>query len=139
MFKQPDENSTVAEISNPETIIGPTMKVEGDFVGEGDVIVDGEVRGTLKTKQDLKVGEQAVIKADVEAVNALVSGTIEGNLTATENLELTASAQVKGDVSAKVLQVAPGATINGTITMSGTSSQPEPTSQEEPTTPNANA
>lgn len=133
MFKQPDENSTVSEISNPETIIGPSMKVEGDFVGEGDVIVDGEVRGTLKTKQDLKVGEKAIIKADVEAVNALVSGTIEGNLTALENLELTPSANVKGDIVTKILQIAAGANVNGTITMSENKSNLEQSLQEEPT------
>lgn len=117
MFKQTDDMPTMREVTNPETIIGPSMKVEGDFVGEGDVIVEGEVRGTLKTKQDLKVGENAVIKADVEAVNALIAGTIEGNLAAHENLELTATAKVKGDVSAKVLRIAAGANVNGTITM----------------------
>ena len=25
---------------NIETIIGPSVKVEGDFIGEGDIIVD---------------------------------------------------------------------------------------------------
>ena len=38
MFKKQPESPNFKEV---ETIIGRSVKVEGDFVGEGDVVVEG--------------------------------------------------------------------------------------------------
>lgn len=96
-----------------ETIIGPTVKVEGDFASEGNVLVLGVVSGSLKTKGNLRVEKGARIKADVEAANAAVFGEIKGNVTVQERLELGASAAVEGDIVTKVLSIEPGAIVNG--------------------------
>lgn len=100
-----------------ETIIGPSVKVEGDFFGEGDVVVEGIVIGNLKTKNNLKVMEGAKIQAEIEAKNAFVAGEILGNIAVQNDLELTASAKVKGDVIAGLLSIEKGAQFNGKITM----------------------
>lgn len=96
-----------------ETIIGPSVKVDGDFVSEGNVWVQGIVNGSLKTRGDLRVEKGSKIKADVEAANAAVSGQIKGNITVQNNLELGATAVVEGDIVAKVLSIEPGAILNG--------------------------
>lgn len=107
MFKREEPTSEV------ETIIGPSVKVEGDFVAAGDVIVEGAVVGTLRTERHLRVGERAKITANVTAGSALVAGEITGNLTVHENLEITSSGKVYGDIKTKVLTVAAGAALNG--------------------------
>jgi cytoskeletal protein CcmA (bactofilin family) len=96
-----------------ETIIGPTVKVEGDFVSEGNVLVLGVVSGSLKTRGNLRVEKGAKIKADVEAANAAVFGEIKGNVTIQDRLELGASAAIDGDIVTKVLSIEPGAIVNG--------------------------
>jgi cytoskeletal protein CcmA (bactofilin family) len=96
-----------------ETIIGHTVKVEGDFISEGNVLVLGVVSGSLKTRGNLRVEKGAKIKADVEAANAAVFGDIKGNVTIQERLELGASAVVEGDIVTKVLSIEPGAIVNG--------------------------
>lgn len=101
----------------PETIIAASVKVEGDLKSGGDVVIEGEVMGSLTTKGNLRVGDQASIDADVSAVNAHVSGQVKGNLTVAEKLELTASARISGDVHTKILIVESGATVNGHIVM----------------------
>ncbi|HLC64281.1 MAG TPA: polymer-forming cytoskeletal protein [Patescibacteria group bacterium] len=104
---------------NVETIIGPSVKVEGDFNGDGDVIVEGIVVGNLTTKNHLKVGKGARVQAKVTAQSAFIAGEIIGNITAEERIELTASARVKGDITTNSLSIEKGARVNGKITMNG--------------------
>ena len=103
----------------PETVIAASVKVEGDFASQGNVLIEGVVEGSLKTEKDLRVGERARIAADVFAENAVIAGEIRGNLTVGERLELEATARVRGDVKTKVLIVASGATIDGHVHMTG--------------------
>lgn len=100
-----------------ETIIGPSVKVEGNFVGEGNVVVGGMVIGSLKTNHDLKVEKEAKIKAEVEAANLFLSGEIRGNVKIMGKTELTSTAKIIGNLETKVLSVESGAIVNGKCLM----------------------
>src|SRR3989338_5126937 len=115
MFK----NEQDKQIKKVETIIGPSVKVQGDFTGDGDVIVEGIVVGNLKTKNHLKIGAGARVQAEIEAQSAFIAGEVSCNLTVLEEVELTASAKIKGDISASLISVEKGAKINGRISMNG--------------------
>jgi len=118
MFKQNDANKpTSGNTHEPETIIGHSVRVEGNFRGDGNVVIEGEVKGSIKTKKDVKVGERAKIKASIDATNAYVAGMVQGNIKVKEKLELAPSAHVTGDIAAKILQINSGAKINGLIKM----------------------
>ncbi len=112
-------NKELAKEGDVETIIGPSVRVEGNFVGQGNVVVEGEVKGSIKTKQNLNVGEAAKIEANIWVNNALVAGEIRGNVKVREKLQLTNTAKIFGDVETKVLSVAEGAILNGKCIMSG--------------------
>lgn len=101
-----------------ETIIGAGVKVEGTFVSFGNVIVKGQVSGSVETKNDLKVEKGALIEADVKAKNAYVAGEIKGNLKVEEKIILADSAKITGDISCKVLGINEGAILNGRCNMS---------------------
>ncbi len=100
-----------------ETVIGPTVHVEGDFKSQGNVQIEGSLTGSVSTSGNLTVGREAKIKANIQAANAFVAGYIKGNLTVSERLELTASSRVDGDITTKVLVVAEGAQLNGRCQM----------------------
>lgn len=112
MFNRDEEASR-----STETIIGPSVKVEGNFVGSGNVVVEGTVNGSLKTQKDLRVGSGAKIKAEVEAANATVAGEIHGNIKISGRLELVASGKIIGNAEAAVLVVAEGGILNGKVMM----------------------
>ena len=101
-----------------ETIIGASVKVEGDFVSEGNVLVQGVVSGSLKTKGNLRVEKNAKVKADIEAANASIDGQIKGNISIGDNLRLGQTAVIEGDISTKVLSIEPGALLNGHCSVS---------------------
>ncbi|NCN25580.1 cell shape determination protein CcmA [Candidatus Falkowbacteria bacterium CG10_big_fil_rev_8_21_14_0_10_37_14] len=103
-----------------ETIIGASVKVEGNFVCDGSMVIDGEVKGNVKTSKNLNVGVKALIVADVQSGNARVAGEIRGNLKVNGLLELLESAKINGDVQAVALIIAKGAILNGHCTMSET-------------------
>jgi len=113
MFKNDRETTTVAH--ETETVIAPSVRVEGDFVSEGNVRIEGEVKGSISTERDLIVGENAKIAAGVQARNAVVAGELHGNLRVFDRLELASTARIYGDIQAKVLSVAPGAMMKGQL------------------------
>lgn len=100
-----------------QTIIAQGVRVEGDFTSQGDVLIEGEVEGSVSTASALRIGETSRIRADVSAQSAVVAGIVEGNIRVAETLELLESSRVEGDIEAKVLSVASGAKVNGRISM----------------------
>lgn len=112
LFTNNEQNTNEAE-----TIIGPSVKVEGNFKGDGNVTVEGIVQGSLKTNHTLKIGPTAKIKAEVEAANLLLSGEIRGNVKIKDKAQLTKSAKIFGNLETKILSVEEGAIINGKCTM----------------------
>jgi cytoskeletal protein CcmA (bactofilin family) len=116
MFK--DKKQTVMSItSNNQTIIAQGVRVEGDFRSQGDVVIDGEVSGSVETQSSLRVGETAKIHADVKAANAVIAGEVQGNIFVQDTLELLSTSDVKGDIVTTVISVAAGAQLNGRISM----------------------
>lgn len=108
-----------SEGGTQETIIAQGVKVEGEFVCQGNITVQGEVHGTVRTERDLNVGEQAKIVANVWAQNAVIAGEVQGNMKISERLELTPTSRVAGDLEAKIISMSPGAVLNGRCAMPG--------------------
>ena len=106
------------EVGNEfETVIGPSVKVKGDFNGQGNIIVEGTVEGSLKTNGRLEVGKAAKITANVEAKEAKIGGQVVGNVKIKGFLEVTATAKIFGDIETSGLSIERGATFNGKCTM----------------------
>jgi cytoskeletal protein CcmA (bactofilin family) len=122
----------MAKSRTGETMIAQGVRVEGEFVSQGNVVVEGDVQGTIQTAGDLNVGTESKIRADVTAKNAVVAGEVRGNMQIAGKLEVLASASIIGDVTAEVLSVAAGAQMNGTITMDGRAVEmPEEAEEDE--------
>ncbi len=125
MFQKPSPDIALAKNEEPqvrddvETVVGPSVNVEGDFASEGNILVKGTVSGSVKTSRLLTVEPGAKILANVRAGEAMIAGHIKGNVRVEGRLELTETAQISGDISCKVLVVAAGALIHGKVTMKG--------------------
>lgn len=106
-------------MGDPQTVIGESVKVEGTFSGSGDVVVHGEVVGTLKTSNDIVVSGSAKVEADVEAHNLTVAGEIHGKVVCHGQLQLQSTGKIFGDVTTQVISVEPGAVLKGQCTTDG--------------------
>ena len=102
-----------------ETVVGPSVNVEGDFASEGNIIVKGSVAGSVRTSRHLSVEPGAKIMANVRAGSAKISGEVKGNMKVKDTLELTATAKVIGDIEVKTLVIEAGALVYGKVMMPG--------------------
>ncbi|MEI6378035.1 MAG: polymer-forming cytoskeletal protein [Candidatus Falkowbacteria bacterium] len=108
------KNSSLEAVDKDiDTVIGASVKVEGNFVCDGNIVIEGEVRGIIETGGYLQIGTNAVIVADVQAGNAKISGKVQGKLIVKGHLELTETAQITGDIKVGSLEIASGAVLNG--------------------------
>ena len=102
-----------------ETVVGPSVKIQGDLNSEGNVRIEGQVSGKVKTSQSVYINQGAKITADVLAGNAVVGGEVQGNLKITGHLVLQGTARVIGDISCSILRVEDGAQFSGKCSMNG--------------------
>lgn len=100
------------------TVIAEGVKVQGEFRGEGPMVIDGIVHGTITTKKNIDIGQTAKIDADIKAGSIVVAGKIKGNIVALERIEIAAGGRIDGDVMTSRLIIADGAILNGRCTMS---------------------
>lgn len=104
---------------NVDTIVGPSVNVEGDFASDGNIIVKGTVTGSVNTSKNLLVEPGAKIIANVKAGSATIAGEVRGNMKIREYIELTATARVVGDIEASTIAMEAGALLYGKVTMPG--------------------
>lgn len=105
------------ESTAPETIVGATVKIEGDLISEGDIKIDGLVVGKIKTSKNLFVGPMAKIEADVEVANAVLAGVVKGEVKVKESLVISETGKVDGNISCSRLAIAEGAHFSGNCAM----------------------
>ena len=113
MFNKDEKN-----LKETETIIGSSVKVSGAFVSKGDILIDGEFEGSLETTNNIKIGEKAIIIANITAANSNIQGQVKGDITLSEFLEVGPQATINGNIICKYISIAKGAVINGNVTMS---------------------
>jgi cytoskeletal protein CcmA (bactofilin family) len=77
--------------------------------------LNGEVYGTILARPGapLILGENAYVKANIEAETLVVDGFLEGDIKASGLCRLNPTATVLGNIHAGQLQIQPGATFNG--------------------------
>lgn len=112
-----NKESRMDKIKKAETIIGSSIKVKGNFNGQGDIIIEGVLEGSLKTESNVFIGEQAKINANIEALEVLISGEVSGNIKVKKYLAISKTAHITGDIQCGEISIERGAKITGLITV----------------------
>ncbi len=90
-------------------------ELDGRLQFQGNVRIDGHVRGEVESAKTVLVSQNARVEAKVTAEFLIVHGTIEGDVEARRKLTLTSSAQVIGDVRTAGVTIDEGAKVRGCI------------------------
>ncbi|HYF35159.1 MAG TPA: polymer-forming cytoskeletal protein, partial [Prosthecobacter sp.] len=76
------------------------VEIKGSITFAHQLTIEGRVEGDVISKGDLTVGENGLIKGQVNANNVVIFGKIEGNVTAQERCQAKSSATILGDITA---------------------------------------
>jgi len=102
-----------------DTIIGQQTRIEGDVHFSSGLHVDGNIKGNIIAENNsssvLTVSEHGNIEGDVRVPTVILNGTVTGDVHSEERIELAAKAKVNGDVYYKLIEMAMGAAVNGSL------------------------
>jgi cytoskeletal protein CcmA (bactofilin family) len=93
------------------SILSDDLTIEGDVVSEGEVYINGIVKGDV-TVRKLTLGENGAITGTVEVGDAVIGGKLAGRLIATF-VVLLDTARVVADITHVSLSIAPKAVFEG--------------------------
>ncbi len=94
-------------------ILSRGVSIKGSVKFLNELLIDGEVEGTIDSTGTLTIGEHARIRGEIRTKSVKVGGTVEGNIFVTERCELQASCTLRGDLEAPRLVVNENATFLG--------------------------
>lgn len=99
-------------------VIGASIQIDGHLRGQEDLIIEGEVNGTVNlASHTLTIGNQATIKANVFAHTVYVDGTMDGDLYGAEQVLIRKTARMKGNITSPRVSLEDGASFKGSIEM----------------------
>ena len=114
MMASSKKNSDQQQVSN-RILVG--THIQGDLKTDGDIRIDGTVKGNIRAEGKVVVGEHGKVEGEVECKNAAIAGKVVGTMRVTQMLALSASAKIEGQVHTEKLSVEPGAELNGSVSM----------------------
>ena len=106
-----DDNGTVINMIGVGTII------TGDVNSNGDLRIDGTLKGSVATEGKVVLGKNGVVEGDVVCNNADIAGEIKAKITVSQLLTLKSTAKLKGDIITNKLSIEPGAVFSGSCSM----------------------
>ena len=89
------------------------VTIKGTVKFSGELVIDGEVEGTIDSTGALTIGEHASIRGEIKSKSVKVRGKVEGDIHATERCELQAGCTLHGDIEAPRFVVDENATFCG--------------------------
>ena len=118
MFTKNNESMKRTENNNSVVnIIGQGTSILGDINSNGDIRIDGTLKGSIKTEGKVVLGKEGVVEGDVVCQNADISGTIKAKITVSNLLSLKETAKLNGDIVTNKLSIEPGAEFTGSCSM----------------------
>ena len=113
------EKEQPREVVEQKKILDVDASMQGSltFRDPVNLRINGKFEGSLDTKGQLTVGENAHVQASIVGEKIIVSGKVFGNVVASDSLSLTQTAHLIGDIRTPILSIAEGALLQGKCQM----------------------
>lgn len=99
--------------ASPSTYIAKGVTLEGILNCEGDIVIDGKVKGPVTTQGAISLGAEATVDGKMKSASLKSAGTINGDCEIELGIELLATSKTIGKVTGTTIVVERGASIKG--------------------------
>ncbi len=119
--------------SSDRATIGPSIFIKGDLSGEEDLVIEGRVEGKVDLKQNnVTVGKNGRVKADIFGRVVIIEGEVDGNVFAREQAILRQAGAIRGNITAPRVVLEDGSRFKGSIDMEAPKDNASSTSFSKP-------
>lgn len=106
----------VGEEARTVACIGKSVVVKGEVTSSEDLIVNGQVEGTIDLQgHNLTVGVGGAVRANIAANTVTIHGAVTGNVLAIERIDVRETGSIDGDIGAPRVAVSAGAVLRGRV------------------------
>lgn len=101
-------------------VISVGTMIMGDVICSGDLRIDGNIKGNVKSKAKIIVGQSGVIDGDISCRAIEIEGNVKANISVNDLLSMKSTANLVGNICVGKLSIEPGANFAGNCKMQGT-------------------
>ncbi len=107
--------------------IGKGVTITGQIFSKEDLIIDGEVEGTVEAHEHkCTIGPNGKVKAGLKAKDVVILGQVQGNVEAADKTEIRKDARLVGDIKTARISIEDGAVFKGSIDIIRSEPKPAP-------------
>jgi cytoskeletal protein CcmA (bactofilin family) len=99
--------------SNSKNVLNSDVELKGTLKFSGEMTFDGKLEGDINSEGLLNLGDNAVVKGNINVNSVVMRGKISGNVTAREKIEIKAKTELFGDIRGPKLVIEEGVTFVG--------------------------
>jgi cytoskeletal protein CcmA (bactofilin family) len=122
---QTSKRTHQADYGSAPNRISSGVSITGDVKFSSELVIDGEVEGTITSSGKLTIGSQATVIGDIRVGFVTIQGAVEGNVLAAERCALQAGASLHGDIESPRLAMDENASLVGNAAITAKSAQLE--------------
>ncbi|MCX7881862.1 MAG: polymer-forming cytoskeletal protein [Brevinematales bacterium] len=97
------------------TVIGEKSYFEGRMLINGTLQIDGRFEGSLLMVDQIYIGPNGRVKANLEGSNIIIEGIVIGNIKAKNRVMLMPTARVLGDIRTPEIMIQNGVMLEGNL------------------------
>jgi cytoskeletal protein CcmA (bactofilin family) len=121
MFKSNSQQNTAKtmEAISPDNLnrLVEGTSITGEIISEGNIRIDGKLKGTIATKGKLVIGPKGVVEGEIVCGDADIEGKLLGTIKVNGLLSLKSTSKLEGDIFTGKLAIEPGASFSGACSM----------------------
>src|SRR2546421_1152490 len=98
---------------NSKNVLNSDVELKGTLKFSGEMTFDGKLDGDINSDGTLNLGDNAVVKGNLNVNSVIMRGKVNGNVAAKEKIDIKSKTELFGDIRAPKLVIEEGVTFVG--------------------------
>jgi cytoskeletal protein CcmA (bactofilin family) len=121
--------------SNSKNVLNSDVELKGTLKFSGELTFDGKLDGDINTDGTLSLGDNAVVKGNLNVNSVIMRGKVNGNVAAKEKIDIKSKTELFGDIRAPKLVIEEGVTFVGKSEVNPNKATPPAAAPQPPRPP----